>query len=360
MDNNLVVLIMAGGSGERFWPLSTKERPKQLLKLVDKEKSLIQMTVARVAPMVPLSNIFIATNSVQAPAVMQELPELPKENIIIEPAFKDTAAAIGFASLIIERVLPGSAMAVLASDHLIKDNQNFRAVLAKGVLCAQNQNAIVTLGIKPTYPETGYGYLETPAGTVTSLENLGNGEVAEPVKVLRFCEKPPIEQARQYLEGGSHLWNSGMFIFRTEVMMDAFARLLPAHYQTLQQIASLGNDMRDPVNDRLNRLFSAFQKISIDFGIMEKFENTMVIPSDFGWNDIGSYPALADVFPGNQNNSVVNGTNAKELESSNNIVISTTGKPISILGIHDTIIVETPDNILICSKKEAQNIKKLL
>lgn len=357
---NLVVLIMAGGSGERFWPLSTKERPKQLLRLVDPYKSLIQMTVERVSPMVPLTNIFVATNSVQAPAVKEELPDLPAGNIIIEPAFKDTAAAIGFASVVIEREIPGSTMIVLASDHLIKDNDNFRSVLAKGVSCAQEQEAIVTLGIKPSYPETGYGYLETPAGTVSALDNLSGENVAEPAKVLRFCEKPPLEQAVQYIEGGRHLWNSGMFIFRTVVMMDAFERLLPAHYQTLQQIASLGDAMRNPLDKRLNELFNTFQKISIDFGIMEKFENTMVIPSDFGWNDIGSYPALADVFPGNENNTVAKGTKVTEVDSSNNIVISTTGKPISILGIHDAIIVETPDNILVCSKHEAQNIKKLL
>lgn len=357
MDNrkqqsDLVVLIMAGGSGERFWPLSTKERPKQLLKLIDPEKSLIRLTIERVKPLVPLSNIFIATNSIQAPAVREELPELPKDNIITEPAFKDTAAAIGFASVVIKREIPDSIMIVLASDHIIKANDKFREILNNAACYARQEDAIITLGIKPTSPETGYGYLETEDSEIDS-NNF-------PLKVSRFCEKPPLETAIEYLKDGKHLWNSGMFIFKISVMMDAFKRLLPEHYSALKEIEKLGDRMRDPDETRLQDIFGTFRKISIDFGIMEKFEKTLVIPSDFGWNDIGSFPALADVFPGNENNSVVKGTEATELNSGNNIIFSTTGKKISLLGISDTVIVETPDDILICKKEEAQNIKKLL
>ncbi|MFA6769564.1 MAG: sugar phosphate nucleotidyltransferase [Bacteroidales bacterium] len=352
---NTTVLIMAGGSGERFWPLSTKEKPKQLLRLIDEHKSLIQMTVNRVTPLVPLSNIYIATNAIQAPAVREELPQLPKKNVIIEPAFKDTAAAIGFASIIIESANPGSTMVVLASDHLIKDEENFRSILELAIETANKKEAIVTLGIKPSYAETGYGYLEIESSIVSNPKS-----IPSPVKVIRFCEKPAAQLATQYLKEGRHLWNSGMFIFKTSIMLDAFRRLLPNHYQSLIDIRDLGNEMRNPNSPKLKEIFTSFEKISIDYGIMEQFENTLVIPSDFGWNDIGSYPALAQVFKGNENNTVVKGTTTKELSSTNNIVISTTGKKISLLGINNMVIVETPTDILVCTKAEAQNIKKLI
>lgn len=358
-DYNTTVLIMAGGSGERFWPLSTKEKPKQLLRLIDPEKSLIQMTVNRVKPLVKVSNIYIATNAIQAPAVKEELPELPEENIIIEPAFKDTAAAIGFASIIIERANPGSTMVVLASDHLIVDEQKFRSTLELAVETANKQEAIITLGIKPSYAETGYGYLEIENPISTTGSTL-SPQISAPVKVIRFCEKPAAPLASQYLKGERHLWNSGMFIFKTGVMLNAFRHLLPNHYQALMEIEKLGEQMRNPNNQELKDIFSTFNKISIDYGIMEKFENTLVIPSDFGWNDIGSYPALNQVFEGNENNTIVNGTTTKELKSSNNIVISTTGKKISLLGVNNMVVVETPTDILICTKEEAQNIKKII
>jgi len=357
--NSTTILIMAGGSGERFWPLSTKERPKQLLRLIDPEKSLIQMTVGRVTPLAPISNIYIATNAIQAPAVKEELPELPEENIIIEPAFKDTAAAIGFASIIIERANPGSTMVVLASDHLIKDEAKFRSTIELAVETANREEAIVTLGIKPSYAETGYGYLEIENPS-SAQQSTREEQIPAPVKVIRFCEKPAAPLAAQYLKGGRHLWNSGMFIFKTSVMLDAFRHLLPNHHQSLMKIRDLKDDMRNPNNQELKNIFTTFEKISIDYGIMEQFKNTLVIPSDFGWNDIGSYPALEEVFEGNVNNTIVKGTTTKELKSANNIVISTTGKKISLLGVNNMVVVETPTDILICSKEEAQNIKKII
>ncbi|MBP6365420.1 MAG: mannose-1-phosphate guanylyltransferase, partial [Bacteroidales bacterium] len=208
MIMDITVLIMAGGSGERFWPLSTKERPKQLLKLVDQERSLIRMTVDRILPLVSAERVFIATNAIQAEGVLEELPVIDPKNIIIEPAFRDTAAAVGFGCVVIGERFPGSTMIVLASDHLIKDEEGFREALSTAVGIADSR--IVTLGIKPTHPETGYGYLEC-------------GELikGQPSRVLRFCEKPALEVAESYLESGRFLWNSGMFIFRIETMMNA-------------------------------------------------------------------------------------------------------------------------------------------
>ena len=357
---NLTILIMAGGSGERFWPLSTRERPKQLLRLIDSERSLIRMTVERVLPMVSAERIFIATNEVQAAAVREELGMIPERNIILEPAFRDTAAAIGYGCTYVEALIPGSTMVVLASDHLIKDEEAFRRSLLVAVEVAERSEAIVTLGIKPDRPETGYGYLET-AESKTGI----------PAKVLRFCEKPALEKAQEYLESGRFLWNSGMFIFRVETMFRAFKQLMPEHWAVLKEISGLED------RERLKLLFNKFVKISIDFGIMEKFANTYVVPVDFGWNDIGSYPALAEVFPANENNTIVRNAQVKEYNSGGNIVIRSEesdvksevksdvksgrgGKVIALLGVHDMVIVETPDAILVCSKEEAQNIKKIL
>lgn len=377
--SNLTILIMAGGSGERFWPLSTKERPKQLLRLIDEEKSLIRMTVDRVLPMVPANRIFIGTNAVQAKTVLEELPMLPAGNVIIEPSFKDTAAAIGFGCIEIERKFPDSTLIVLASDHLIKDEADFRLHLKKAVEVAEKEEAIVTLGIKPDRPETGYGYLETGAdadlvaeggsgadGSLEVEEGLVGCTVGVPTRVLRFCEKPALETALEYVKSGRFLWNSGMFIFKASTIMRAFAELLPAHQAVLKEIEELenatgrGENTANERNEKLKLLFEKFVKISIDFGIMEKFKNTFVIPVDFGWSDIGSYPALADVFPANDNGTTVKGASIKEFNSGGNIVIGTTGKTIALLGVHDMVVVETADAILVCTKAEAQNIKKIL
>ena len=390
---NLVVLIMAGGSGERFWPLSTSEKPKQLLKLIDSERSLIRMTVDRILPLTSAERIFIGTNAIQAKAVMEELPDLPEKNILLEPAFRDTAAAIGFGAVVIEKQFPGSTMIVLASDHIIKNEEAFRKDVMAAVHCAQNEDSIVTLGIKPSKPETGYGYLQVEVGEVNSEDKSHNGnaefhngktesqsatigktesqnvineykqtedKIRVPLKVLRFCEKPSLEKALEYLSSGNYLWNSGMFIFKIAVIMEAFKNLLPDHYRLFKAIEQI-EDITDKSGiEKLTDIFAQFTKISIDYGIMEKFPKIKVVPSDFGWSDIGSYTALPEFFRLNENSSVIKGLTVNEIDSHGNIIISTTGKKISLLGIEDSIIVDTPDNILICSKKEAQNIKKLL
>lgn len=346
------ILIMAGGSGERFWPLSTRERAKQFLKLVDSERSLLQMSVERVLPLLPISQIYISTNALQAAIVREQIPQLPQQNLIVEPLFRDTAAAIGFASLIIKRENPDATLIVLASDHLIENEELFRETLLLALKGAEEQRAIVTLGITPTSPHTGYGYLE--------LEGSSKGEPLTLERVLRFCEKPSLKLATQYLKGGRHLWNSGIFIFSIEVMMEAFRELLPGHHKILGEMESLGERVRDYKDSKLVQLFNLFERISIDYGVMEHFTNTLVIPSNFGWSDVGSYTALKEIMEQNSNGSVVRGAVVKEVESSNNIVISTTGKEISLLGVEGMVIVEGENNILICSQSEAQNIKKLL
>ncbi len=352
----VAAFIMAGGSGERFWPLSTKERPKQLLKLIDNERSMIRMTVDRILPMIPAERIFIGTNAIQAEAIRNELPMLPAKNIIVEPAFKDTAAAIGYGAVKIKQSLDKRVqssdkeeditMVVLASDHLIKNEENFRRRLGTAVESAKKNKSIVTLGIKPTKPETGYGYIET--------EECYIGETAS---VKRFWEKPNLERAQEYVGSGKYLWNSGMFVFEIGTMMAAFEKYMPKHFEILGEIS---NGQLTMNNEQLKEKFEKFEKISIDFGIMEKAKNIEVIPVDFGWNDIGSYPALDEVFEHRETGTVDKNGRVREYNSKNNIVLGTGSKEIALLGVEDMVVVETEREILVCKKSEAQNIKKII
>ncbi len=364
----LVVYIMAGGKGERFWPLSTKEKPKQLLKLIDPERSMIRMTVERVMPLVPSDKIFVGTNAVQAEVIKAELPMLPKENIIIEPEFKDTAAAIGFGAASIYEKLKlrrekikeingddnyiskeNISMIVLASDHIIRNEENFRKRLVAGVKTAKRDKSIVTFGIKPTKPETGYGYIETD-----------ECYIGEPANVKRFWEKPSFERAEQYIAKGNYLWNSGMFIFTLDTLFSAFQEHMPGHYTLLENIMQVFEKHGVPDHSVISDIYKKFEKISIDFGIMEKAKNTKVIPVDFGWSDVGSFPALDDIFPKNENGTVDRIGDTVEFNSGENIILGTGNRRIVTIGLDNFIVVETEKNILICKKNEAQNIKKIL
>jgi mannose-1-phosphate guanylyltransferase len=343
-------LIMAGGSGQRFWPLSTPEKPKQLLNLFS-DKTMIRETVDRILPIIPPENIFIATNIKQGRAIIEELPMLPEENIIIEPAFKDTAAAIGYGSYYIRHRLGDVQLVVLASDHLIKDGDNFRDIINSACDEALKHQTIVTLGIKPRHPETGYGYIEVK----------GEAKLEEIYEATRFCEKPDLETAKYYIKKGNFLWNSGMFIFSISTIINEIESYMPNHYKTLTQINEvISKDIwGEGLAKETTQFFEEFEKISIDFGIMEKSKRIKVIPSDFGWNDIGSFTAFEEVFPANVNGTVVRNVQLNELESRDNIIIGN-GKEIATLGVEGLVIVQTKEKLLICRKDKVQDIKKLL
>jgi len=348
----LTAFIMAGGSGERFWPLSTKEKPKQLLKLIDENRSLIRMTVDRILPIISADKIFIGTNTIQAEAIRKELPEIPYENIIVEPVFKDTAAAIGYGAVKIKEKLKGEkiTMVVLASDHIIKNEDNFRKRIGGASEIALKTNSIITLGIKPNKPETGYGYIEVK-----------EAYIGEPSKVIRFWEKPNLERAEEYVEAGNYLWNSGMFVIGLDMIMESFEKYMPKHFKIFNKISELEEkklEIEDK-NKELKILFEKFEKISIDFGIMEKAQNIKVIPVDFGWNDVGSYPALDEVLEHNKNGTVNRAKELIEVGSKNNIIIGTK-KIIATIGLEDLVVVETKDALLVCKKERAQDIKKVL
>jgi len=351
-------LIMAGGSGERFWPLSTPSKPKQLLNLFS-DKTMIRETVDRILPLIEPKNIFVATNILQVLEIKNELPEIPVQNIIIEPLFKDTAAAIGFGSLIIEDRFKTNTqngqkvgIVVLASDHLIMKGGEFCEILGKAILEATTNSVIVTLGIKPNRAETGYGYIEI----------LGESIVLNTVhKVKRFREKPNLETAEQYLASGRHVWNSGMFIFTTETIFKNFEVLMQDHHLLFNELRK--EIATGAIGEELTALarqhFEKFDKISIDFGIMELSSMKCVIPVDIGWSDIGSFTALTEVFPGDINRNVTRETVVLSQDSSDNIVVAK-GSVVSLLGVENLIVIRNGDNILVAHKDKSQDIKKIV
>ncbi len=345
----LTFLIMAGGSGERFWPLSTKQKPKQLLKIFS-EKSLIRLAYERVLPLVDKDRIFIATNEIQVPALKEDLSELDDSRIIIEPAFRDTAAAIAYGSTMIFKYYENPTVVVLASDHLIANGEEFRKVIKLAEAEAENNN-IVTLGIKPTYPETGYGYIEVSDSTLNKA-----------TKSLGFREKPKYEIAKEYFESGKYLWNSGMFIFKYETIMNALKEYSPNHYETIESIKPLFNKNEGVKTAELVKdKFMNFEKKSIDFAVMEHASNIMVIPSEFGWNDVGNFLAFEELFESDENKNVVRNINCISVDSNNNIVVSDGNyQRVSLLGVSNMIIAVTKDDILICDKNKNQDIKKII
>lgn len=345
----LTFLIMAGGSGERFWPLSTKKKPKQLLKIFS-DKSLIRLAYERILPLVDKDKIFIATNEIQVPALKEDLKELDDSRIIIEPAFRDTAAAIAYGSTMISKYYDNPTVVVLASDHLISNGDEFRKVI-KIAEEEANKGSIVTLGIKPTYPETGYGYIEVSDSTLNV-----------PTKSLGFKEKPKYEIAKVYFESKRYLWNSGMFIFKYETIMEALKKHSLNHFETIEKIKPLFNKNEGTITANIVKdEFMNFEKKSIDFAVMEKASNIMVIPSDFGWNDVGNYTAFEELFEKDENQNVVRNVNTISVDSKNNIIVSDGSyQRVSLLGVEDMIVAVTKEEILVCAKNKNQDIKKIL
>lgn len=348
----LTALIMAGGSGQRFWPMSTEEKPKQLLKLFS-NKSMIRETVDRILPIIPPERIFVATNIKQVEGVREELPFLPEGNIIIEPDMKDTAACIGYSALIIEKAYPQSEMVVLASDHLIQKEQVFRDTLIKAVKeIGIHEERIITLGIKPDKPHTGYGYIEVSKAEFQLEKDI------YPVKA--FHEKPNFDRAEFFMEEGNYYWNSGMFIWKTHTIIDNIKKYMPEHGEVIGNLELVINNENLKDKEKLiKEEFNKFEKISIDYGVMEKSDKIDVIPVDIGWNDIGSFPSLEEVFKKNKNGSVIKDAKVIEIDSEKNIIIGGENRLIATVGVRNLIIVDTEEGLLVCDKDDAQHIKKI-
>ena len=339
-------LIMAGGRGERFWPRSRRTLPKQFLSLTDDGKTMIQLTVERILPLVPIENIYISTNNTYAPLVAEQLPNLPSANILCEPVGRNTAPCIALGAAHIAKKHGDALMMVLPADHLIKYNSMFLSVLKESCKLAENQDSLVTIGITPDYAETGYGYIKFK----------GDVNIGTAFEVDKFVEKPSLELAKEYLAGDEYLWNSGMFIWKVSTILDKFRQLLPDTYEGLLEIqTAIGTSAE---KDVLERVFPTFPSISIDYGIMEKSENIYPSPGNFGWDDVGSWLAIERIKKSNENGNIITG-NVLSI-STEDCIIEGSDKLIATIGLEDLIIVDTEDAILICDKTKTADIKKVL
>ncbi len=339
-------VIMAGGKGERFWPKSRTNCPKQFLSLTSDGETMIQKTVKRLAPLVAQEDIYIVTNAAYMELIAQQLPDLPTENVIAEPCARNTAPCIGLAAAIIQKKYGEAVMFVLPSDHLIHAEDMYVDTLCKAAQAAENGTNLVTLGITPTYPETGYGYIKYVKGS-------GKDGVYE---VERFVEKPNLPTAKEYLENGGYLWNSGMFIWKTTSILQNIERYMPDLYEGLQPIAEAYGTADFEVV--LNEKFCTLPSESIDFGIMEKAQNIYTIPGNFGWDDVGSWLALERINPIDADRNMFDGDIISV--NSKNCTVCGGKRTVAVLGLEDVVIVDTPDALLVCDKNSTQDIKKVL
>lgn len=349
MSQNFIV-IMAGGKGERFWPQSRLKCPKQLLPIVG-DKPLLTQTVERLEGLVPLENILVITNVEQIDAVAEICPMLPPENIVGEPVGRDTAAAVGLAMVLVKQRDPEATFAMLPADHVIHDREGFQTILGAALQAASLEPVLVTIGIKPNQPATGYGYIHKGP----SSSQIGG----EPVyQVKEFKEKPDLETAQQYIESGQYYWNAGMFAWTVPTISAAFTEFTPSLAVALACIddaLSAGGKLGDVLDEQYPEL----EKISIDFAVMEKARNVVTIESAFDWDDVGEWPAVARHFEPDASGNVIRG-GARVQDGSDNIVISSGGHLVALVGVDDLIVVQTEDATLVCPKAKAQDIKKLV
>ena len=338
------VVIMAGGSGTRFWPLSRREHPKQLLTLFGQD-SLLEQTVARIQPVIPSGHIYVFTSDVILRKVRRLLPRIPSHQIVGEPASRNTAPTLGVAAHEIAQRDPEGIMVVLPSDHIIAKPAVFRQVLAAACRVASAAGRSVVLGLKPTRPDTGFGYVR-----------LGRreGKVAghEVFHVEKFTEKPTLAVARRYVSSRRYLWNGGMFIWKASTLIENFQRFQPEMASQLREIADAGG-----VRARAFRqLYPKLQKISIDYALMEKISNIYALPADIGWNDVGSWAVVYEL--GNQDSEKnVRPSASSSLDSHGNMVVSPK-KYVVTIGVHDLIIVESDDALLVCARDRSQEVGK--
>ncbi|MCX7727796.1 MAG: mannose-1-phosphate guanylyltransferase, partial [Chitinispirillaceae bacterium] len=335
---------MAGGKGERFWPLSTDERPKQFLPLISKD-SMLQLTIKRVNKFIPLERIFIVTSQNYIDLIRKQLNGFPEENIIIEPVGRNTAPCVALSAFYINKIYPNSTLAVFPSDHLIRDEESFKKVIITAAeFVNKNPNSIVTIGIKPNRPETGYGYIKYNK----TIDILNNYNI---MKVEKFVEKPNKDLAKNYIDSGEYLWNAGMFIWKINNILNKTKELLPNTYEILSEIAATEeNEFKNALKEK----YFYTDNISIDYGIMEKSDNIYVIPTDFGWDDLGSWTSLERYKQKDELGNVCEGLVAIN-KAQNNIVI--TNKKTVLNGVENLIIVETDDYILISKKSLEQEIR---
>lgn len=346
----IFAVIMAGGVGARFWPRSREKSPKQLLEIVGKG-TMIQNTVGRLEKFVEMGDIFIVTNRTQKSLVSKQLPRIPDENIIVEPVGRNTAPCIGLAALHIRRIDPTAIMLVLPADHIIADRDEFHRVLSLACETASEGANLLTVGIHPTHPETGYGYIQ-----MFNEDGAHNPHFAKGVfKVKTFAEKPNLQTAERFLASGDFLWNSGMFVWRADAILREIERCLPDLHQELLKIAEvLGTPQ---YQSRLEMVYGLIRGISVDYGVMEKAENVYVIPGKFGWSDIGSWDEVYRISGKDDNGNSVTGRVIQQ--DTTNSYIYSPNKIVATIGIDNLIIINTDDALLVCRRGRSQDVKEV-
>lgn len=339
-------VVMAGGGGTRFWPLSRKECPKQLLNLSGRD-IMLNDTIRRMEPLVSRTHAYIVTNATQEKLTKKLLlSRVSKKHVLIEPMGRNTAPCILYAALSLKKKYEDGVMCVLPADHFIAKEDEYRRVIKEAISVAKETSGLVTIGIKPTYAATGYGY-------IACGESFGKKSVS---KVAGFREKPDEETAKDYIASGNYLWNSGVFVWKISAILNAFERYLPRMYEQMMDIyQSLGTKCEESA---IKEIYPLLQSISVDYGIMEKADNVYVIPGDYGWNDVGSLDALDIILPKDDSHNAIRGSVV--VSESSDCIVSSNGKLIALAGCKDIMVIDTDDALLVCSKSYAQNVKSIV
>ncbi len=346
----LVSVIMAGGAGTRFWPLSTQDSPKQFLRLLG-DKSLLRMSLERILGLVDPKKVLILTSDVYVEKVQKELPEVPKENIFGEPMRRDTAAAVCLAALICKERFGNPVIAVLTSDHLIQPLDSFQKTLLSAAVAARDTGVLYTFGIRPTCPATGYGYLELG-------EKIKEEEDIDHFQVVRFTEKPDAKKAMEFLASGRFMWNSGMFVWTTEAILREVELHLPLHLELLSQaMKSFGTEQWPR---ELKKAFAALEPISIDYGVMEKASRVRCAVGRFQWSDVGSWAALKDFLPKDGEGNAHRARIFCEESKDNLVFCEDPGEIVALVGVENVAVVRSGKKTLICSLEKSEAIKKLV
>ncbi len=351
MQSNQYVVIMAGGVGERFWPLSRDSRPKQFIDILGTGQTLIQQTYQRFLKLCAAENIFVVTNKKYQNLVMEQLPDMPSDQLILEPTRKNTAPCIAYAAHKIHDLNPNAQMIVAPSDHIILKEEEFLSVMGSALRAASSGKNLYTLGITPSRPDTGYGYIQFD-------EDAGSPEDERLKKVKTFTEKPDRELAESFLSSGDFLWNSGIFIWSCIAIMDAFERYQPEISFIFKEANGKYNTKEE--SEYMETAYSTCKSISIDYAIMEKADNVYVFISDFGWSDLGTWGSLFDARPQDEHNNAVLGNNAMLYDVSDCIVSVPNDKVVVIQGLQDYIVSEADNALLICKKSQEQQIRKFV
>lgn len=338
-------VVMAGGVGSRFWPRSREKMPKQFLKIFS-EKTLIQETINRVTKLVDKENIFIVTNKIHKNEIKNQLPDIPHDNIIIEPFGRNTAACIGLASILIHNFQPDAVTIVLPSDHMIRDEDAFISVIKKAVSFAYENKCLVTIGIQPTRPETGYGYIQRDEKEIQ--ENI--------FKVKTFAEKPNYQTAKRFLASGEFFWNSGIFIWRVDVILEEIKKHMPELYQGLEKIQR--SLLKKDFQKQVELVYGMLKSISIDYGVMEKSDKVYVVLGNFGWSDVGSWEEVYQLNNKDENGNAVYGECF--LIDVKNSYIYSQNKFTAILGLENIIVINTEDALLVANRTYTQDVKKVV